>query len=62
MEQINENYSTSGLTEDNTDGFSEDELDDINSELFRRLRSDELSGMPDKEREQAISEEILNRF
>ena len=59
---INENYSTCGFTDDNTEGFSEDERDDMNAELFRRLKSDELSGMPDEEREQVISEEILNRF
>ena len=50
------------ITEDNTEGFSEDELAEMNSELKRRLESNELEGMPDREREQYISEEILGRF
>ena len=59
---INENYSTDGFTSENTEGFSEVECGSMNIELFRRLKSDELIGMPDYEREKMISEEILNRF
>ncbi len=59
---INENYSTDGITTDNTDGFSTEQCDQMNRELFTRLMSDELSGMPDEEREQIISEEILGRY
>ena len=61
-EHINEDYETYGITTDNTEGFSEDECEQMNTELFKRLRSDELLGMPDCEREQVISEEILGRF
>ena len=59
---INENYSTFGFTDENTEGFSADEIDDMNAELFRRLKSDELAGIDDEEREQHISEEILRRY
>jgi len=56
---INENYSTYGITTDNTEGFSEEECDAMNEELFKRLKSNELSGLNDEERESNISEEIL---
>jgi hypothetical protein len=59
---INEDYSTYGITTDNTEGFTEDECSAMNEELFRRLKSNELSGLDDIEREQHISEEILGRF
>jgi len=61
-ELINPDYSTYGITTDNTEGFSEDECQDMNIELFRRLKTNELSGLSDAEREQIISEEILGRF
>ena len=59
---INENYSTYGITTDNTEGFTEEECDAMNEELFTRLKSDEMSGLNDAEREAHISEEILGRF
>jgi hypothetical protein len=59
---INGDYSTYGITTDNTEGFSEDECNAMNNELFQRLKSNELSGIPDEEREAHISEEILGRF
>jgi hypothetical protein len=59
---INENYSTYGITVDNTEGFSEDECNGLNTELIERLRSNEMDGMPDYEREIAISEEIFRRY
>ena len=58
----NENYSTFGITTDNTEGFSEDDCETMNIELFERLKSDELSGLDDEERESHISEEILGRY
>lgn len=59
---INENYSTYGITTDNTEGFTEEECDAMNEELFKRLKSNEMSGLDDEEREDHISEEILGRF
>jgi hypothetical protein len=50
------------FSDDNTEGFSVSELDEMNTELSRRLESNELEGLPEYEREKAISEEILRRF
>ena len=50
------------FTDENTMGFTEDECDDMNAELFRRLKSDELSGLLEDERKKVISEKILNQF
>ena len=61
-EYINENYSTNGITVYNTEGFTDEMCTRLNEELFERLKSDELSGIPDEEREKIISEEILGRY
>jgi len=50
------------FSDDNTEGFSESELNEMNTELFRRMNSAEYEGMPEYEREKAISEDILRRF
>jgi predicted DNA-binding transcriptional regulator AlpA len=50
------------FTDENTSGFVESEIDEMNIELETRLKSDELVGFPEDEREQEISERILNRF
>lgn len=50
------------FSDDNTEGFSKSELDEMNAELFRRISSTEYNGMPEYEREKTISEEILRRF
>jgi hypothetical protein len=60
--QINDQYSTYGFTDENTSGFSDDEIEEMNIELFRRLKSDEMTGIDDAEREIQISQEILNRY
>ena len=59
---INDQYSTYGFTDENTRGFSDDEIEEMNIELFRRLKSDEMIGIDDAEREIQISQEILNRY
>ena len=49
----------------NTEGdkpFTKLELDQMNTELETRLKSKELNGLPEYERELIISESILNRF
>jgi len=47
---------------DNTEGFTEAELDWMNADLSRRLESDEFQGLEKPEREKYISEDILGRF
>ena len=60
--RINDNYYTEGFTKDNIEGFTTDERKKMNDELFDRLKSNDLDGMPDYERENAISRDILNRY
>ena len=47
---------------DNTDGFTDEELCEMNVELANAMMSDELGGLDDSEREKIFSERILNLF
>ena len=50
------------FTEENTSGFTADEIDDLNSQLEVRLNSDELSWLEQSDRVKEISERILNQY
>ena len=50
------------FTEENTSGFTADEIDDLNSQLETRLNSDELSWLEQSDRVKEISERILNQY
>ena len=50
------------FTDENTSGFSADEIDDLNSQLEVRLNSDELSWLEQSERVREISERIINQY
>ena len=55
--------STTGLfTDENTDGFSADELDEMNSELVARLKTDEYAGFEERERIEIISGKIIEKY
>ncbi len=48
------------FTTNNTTGFTEDQLDEMNNELYERLDDGELFDMPRTTRINRISESILN--
>ena len=50
------------FTLDNTEGFTQSQLDDMNAELQARLEIGELYGIPEDERIKIISEDICKRF
>jgi len=50
------------FTQDNTEGFTDAELYEMNVMLSNLMMSDELDGMPDYEREKAFSKQILDHF
>jgi hypothetical protein len=50
------------FTQENTEGFTDDELYDMNVELANMMMSDELDGMPDYEREKAFSKSIFDHY
>lgn len=50
------------FTDENTSGFTESEIDNLNDELESRLQSDELKGIENSERVKIISERILERY
>ena len=47
--------------QDNTERYSQAELDAMNVELLRRLNSDEFDGIEQSERTKLISEDICRR-
>ena len=50
------------FTDENTSGFTADEIDDLNRQLEVRLNSDELSWLEQSDRVKEISERILNQY
>ena len=51
-----------GFTDENTSGFSAEEIEGLNAELEARLSSDELEGLDPAERVDQISERILAKY
>lgn len=50
------------FTLENTRGFSQDELDEMNRELISIMRSDKLSSLEKSERYKIFSEKIVDKF
>ena len=50
------------FTFDNTEGFTEDELNEMNADLNNRIASGELEGLEYSERVKIIEERILQGF
>jgi hypothetical protein len=50
------------FTQDNTSGFTDHELDEMNTMLSNMMMSDELDGIDDNEREKEFSKQILDHF
>jgi hypothetical protein len=50
------------FTDENTGGFTESEINEMNAELETRLKSDELETFSEDARVDRISERILSRF